>query len=65
MENITKEQAIAVLENEKKQRLEVAQKEFKLAMDKFCQDNKCQVVPTVAVVGNQILQSGFQIILND
>ena len=65
MENITTEQALEVLKKAKADRLEVAQSEFKIFIDSFCKAHECSVVPTIAVVGHQILQSGFQIILND
>jgi len=65
MENITKEQALEVLKKERQERLAVVEKDFKEKFDLFCEMHECKIVPTVAVVGSQILQCGFQIILND
>jgi hypothetical protein len=65
MENITTEitteQALEVLKQAENKALQDAEKEFTELLSAFNEKHKCAVLPIVAVVGNQIINSGFKI----
>jgi DNA replication initiation complex subunit (GINS family) len=61
MEGITTEQALEVLKQAENKALQDAEKELSEVLSAFCEKHKCNVVPTFAAEGNEVLFSGLKI----